>query len=96
MGLGPGQGSESGKLKEMDKPVIDFFTDLIYEANVQDIIFQVRKDSADAAALFPNEYFSFIFIDAGHDYPHGGVKRAVHEFFTDVREEKPHSWSVVK
>lgn len=66
--LGAGQGEEEGRILGLPQSILETFCDHMDNAGVRDLVYPVRQDSSKAAAIFPDNYFSFIFIDAGHSY----------------------------
>jgi predicted O-methyltransferase YrrM len=66
--LGAGQGEEAQRILALPKSVLETFCDNLDRAGVRDCVFPIRQNSSLAAALFPDDYFSLIFVDAGHSY----------------------------
>lgn len=66
--LGAGQGEEANRILALDNSVLETFCNHLDSAGVRDNVFPIRQDSSITASIFPDEYFSFIFIDAGHAY----------------------------
>jgi|LakMenEpi03Aug12_release.lakeMendotaPanAssembly.Ray.scaffolds.fasta_scaffold1086252_2 predicted O-methyltransferase YrrM len=95
--LGVGQGEEEGKILGLPKSILETFCDNMDAAGVRDIVYPIRQDSSKVADIFPDSYFSFIFIDAGHSYDQvtkdlkqwfpklkpGGIF-AGHDYYADV------------
>lgn len=53
---------------QTNEPLMETFINNVNNRNLRDILYPIRCDSPTAAFLFPDEYFQFIFIDAGHSY----------------------------
>lgn len=68
--VGAGQGAESDKINERGESLMQEFVDNINKYDVADIIMPVRTYSELAADYFPDNYFSFVYVDAGHEYDH--------------------------
>lgn len=66
--LGAGQGDEGRIIRELPQSLLETFCNNMDAAQVRDYIYPIRQDSSKAASIFPDEYFSMIFIDAGHSY----------------------------
>jgi len=66
--LGAGQSVEKDHIRDLPKSILEVFCDHMDSAGVRDYIYPVRQDSSKAASIFPDEYFSMVFIDAGHGY----------------------------
>lgn len=64
--LGAGQGEESVKINRQGESLMQEFVNHVNDCNLQDTLFPLRTHSVYAASLFPDNYFSFVFIDAGH------------------------------
>lgn len=63
-----GQGGERKIIEELELSLMETFINNMNHCKLRDIIYPIRCDSPLAASLFPDEYFQFIFIDAGHSY----------------------------
>lgn len=63
---GAGQGEEFRILSELKDSHINTFCENVYQCGVNDYIVPIKSDSHKASSLFPDNYLSFIFVDAGH------------------------------
>lgn len=68
--FGAGQSTEGTIIREKQESLMQEFVDNLNKADLRDIVFPIRSFSDKAASIFPDEYFSFIFVDAGHEYDH--------------------------
>jgi len=66
--LGVGQGQEAEIIRALPQSLLETFCNNIDNAGCRDVVIPIRHNSSEVAALFPDEYFSFIFVDAGHSY----------------------------
>lgn len=82
---GAGQSTEGVIINKEGQSLMQEFIDNLNRYNVRDIVFPVRAFSWNAATIFPDKYFSFGFIDAGHSYDQ--VTKDLQSWYPKIKDD---------